>query len=103
VTCRYLVVDDVWIPLGEALLIERYKPIWNQAILNGFGNHDQGATRRQARRSAWDTLHEGRPWAGSFQPRGQTAQAILAWIAHAFANPERAAAESGSQDDSSIV
>jgi Eco29kI-like restriction endonuclease len=24
--CRYLLVDDIWIPLGESLLIEKFKP-----------------------------------------------------------------------------
>ncbi|MBI4214225.1 MAG: Eco29kI family restriction endonuclease [Chloroflexi bacterium] len=102
--CRYLVVDDIWIPLGEALLIERYRPLWNRGI-DGFGNHDQGATRRQAKRSAWDTLHPGRPWAGSFQPHGQTVEAILARIAEAFEHPERVPPplDSGAQDDGSVV
>ena len=27
--CRYLVVDDIWIPLGEAMLISKFVPIWN--------------------------------------------------------------------------
>ncbi|WP_250380992.1 Eco29kI family restriction endonuclease, partial [Escherichia coli] len=27
--CRFLVVDDIWIPLGESLVISRFKPIWN--------------------------------------------------------------------------
>ncbi len=30
--CRYLVTDDIWIPLAEALLIERFKPVWNQGV-----------------------------------------------------------------------
>jgi hypothetical protein len=25
--CRYLVSDDIWIPLGESLLIERFQPL----------------------------------------------------------------------------
>ena len=27
--CRYLVVDDIWIPLGESLTIHRFRPLWN--------------------------------------------------------------------------
>lgn len=102
-SCRYLVVDDVWIPLGEALLIERYKPIWNQSSVNGFGNHDQGATRRQARRSAWDTIHPGRPWAGGFQPHDLTVERITERIAEAFLHPNRAVAELGPEDDGGVV
>ena len=61
-SCRYLVVDDIWIPLGESLLIERFSPIWNTKI-DGFGNHDPGSGRRNQARSHWDVLHPGRPWA----------------------------------------
>lgn len=60
--CRHLIVDDIWIPLGESLLIEMFRPLWNSAI-DGFGNHDQGSSRQTQVRSAWDTLHPGRPWA----------------------------------------
>jgi len=60
--CRYLVVDDIWIPLGENLLIETFNPLWNR-ILDGFGNHDPGKGRYNQTRSAWDVVHPGRPWA----------------------------------------
>jgi hypothetical protein len=60
--CRYLVVDDIWIPLGESLLIQRHKPIWN-SLVDGFGNHDPGAGRHKGARPSWDTLHPGRAWA----------------------------------------
>lgn len=60
--CRYLQVDDIWIPLGESLLIQRFRPIWN-VLVGGFGNHDPGGGRRNQRRSAWDTIHPGRGWA----------------------------------------
>ena len=60
--CRYLVSDDIWIPLGEALLIERFHPLWN-SLIDGFGIHDPGGGRSNQRRSTWDTLHPGRAFA----------------------------------------
>lgn len=56
---RYLVVDDIWIPLGENMLIETFKPVWNRAI-DGFGNKDPGKRRATQYRSPWDVLHPGR-------------------------------------------
>ncbi|MDF2812052.1 MAG: restriction endonuclease [Microvirga sp.] len=56
---RYLVVDDIWIPLGENMLIERFKPVWNRAI-DGFGNKDPGKRRKTQMTSPWDVLHPGR-------------------------------------------
>ena len=46
--CRYLAVDDIWIPLGESLLIEMFNPLWNK-VIDGFGNHDPGSGRHQGR------------------------------------------------------
>ncbi len=60
--CRYLVVDDIWVSLGEALLIGHYRPVWN-VIVDGFGNHGPGRGRGQQARPLWDTLHPGRTWA----------------------------------------
>lgn len=65
--CRFLSVDDIWIPLTESLLIERFKPVWNR-ILDGFGNHDPGKGRRAGMMPLWDCLHPGRPWATHLQP-----------------------------------
>jgi hypothetical protein len=59
---RYLVVDDIWIPLGEAIMIEKFTPVWNR-VIDGFGNHDPGKGRYLQQRSPWDVLHPGRPWA----------------------------------------
>ena len=64
--CRFLVVDDIWIPLGESLLIERTKPLWN-IVVDGFGNHDPGRGRYNQQRSPWDILHKGRAWAENLQ------------------------------------
>jgi len=66
--CRYLVVDDIWIPLAERLLIGHYRPLWN-GVVDGFGIHAPGGTpggtvgRAGQQKSAWDTLHPGRPFA----------------------------------------
>lgn len=59
---RYLVVDDIWIPLGENALIERFRPLWNGAI-DGFGNNDPGRRRSTQYKSPWDVLHPGRGFA----------------------------------------
>jgi len=64
--CRYLIVDDIWIPLGESLLIAKFDPIWN-TLIDGFGNHDPGKGRYQQAKSDWDVCHPGRPWAEKCQ------------------------------------
>jgi hypothetical protein len=74
--CRYVLVDDIWIPLGESLLIERFKPVWNIHV-DGFGHHDQGKSRRGQMKSVWDTLHAGRAWAENVErPNPRTIDAI---------------------------
>ncbi len=73
--CRYLVVDDIWIPLGESLLIQRHRPVWN-SVLDGFGNHDPGKGRHKGARSSWDTLHPGRNWAERCAPSKLSEQQI---------------------------
>lgn len=80
--CRYLVVDDIWIPLGESLIIGNYRPVWN-VVVDGFGNHDPGGGRRAGRSSEWDALHPGRPWNLKMQP-GNDASAIAARVASHF-------------------
>ena len=60
--CRYLVVEDIWIPLGESLLISKFAPVWNTTVA-GFGNHQPGKGRDKTMRPRWDELHPGRPWA----------------------------------------
>ncbi len=59
---RYLVVDDIWIPLGENMLIESFRPVWNQ-VIDGFGNKDPGNRRATQYKSPWDVLHPGRRFA----------------------------------------
>ena len=76
--CRWLVLAPVWISLTEQILINEYRPVWN--AIRGFGNHDQGSTRRAQQRSQWDTLHPGRAWAESYQELDGGREGVLAAI-----------------------
>ena len=73
--CRFLVVEDIWIPLAESLLISKFSPLWNKKI-DGFGNHDPGKGRYAQRRSQWDTLHPGRNWAERLAPSDTNSDTI---------------------------
>ncbi len=87
--CRYLVVDDIWIPLAESMLIDRFQPLWNLEV-DGFGNHDPGSGRYQQKRSPWDVLHPGREWAERLQPCAKSRQEIESRITAFFqTHPER--------------
>lgn len=74
--CRYLIVDDIWIPLGESLLIAKFDPLWNK-LIDGFGNHDPGKGRHAGLRPRWDVLHPGRSWAERCKARDETAEQII--------------------------
>lgn len=76
---RSLVVDDIWIPLGESLVIQKFQPLWN-IVVEGFGNHDPGKGRYQGRRPLWDELHPGRTWATRCKPPKLTAPEIIASV-----------------------
>ena len=56
---RALMVDDIWIPLGENVLIEKFQPLWNR-VIDGFGIKTPGKGRSRQKRSSWDVLHPGR-------------------------------------------
>ncbi|MDA2934215.1 Eco29kI family restriction endonuclease [Acidobacteria bacterium AH-259-D05] len=75
-SCRYLVTDDIWIPLGEQLLIHWFSPLWNQH-LSGFGIHAPGKGRDKQATSEWDTLHPGRSFARDLPPRTKTAEELI--------------------------
>lgn len=77
--CRFLVTDEIWIPLGESLLITKFAPIWNN-IVDGFGNHDPGKGRHAGKRPLWDVLHPGRPWALKCAERDDTTAQIDAQV-----------------------
>lgn len=77
--CRWLVLEAVWIGLTEQVLIAEYEPVWN-VVVTGFGNHDPGSGRAQQRRSQWDALHPGRPWAARLRESADDRPAILTAI-----------------------
>lgn len=64
--CRALVVQTGWETGAEDYLIRLFRPIWNNEtkLVFGLGKHGDSAGTRRNKRSPWDTLHEGRAWAG---------------------------------------
>lgn len=85
--CRYLVVDDIWIPLAESLLIQIFSPIRNR-VIDGFGNHDPGKGRANQQRSRWDMLHHGRAWTEKLRPNARSEREILENLAAFLAGRE---------------
>lgn len=77
--CRYLIVDDVWIPLGESLLIQRFLPLWN-TLVEGFGNHDPGKGRYKGAKPLWHLLHPGAEWAEKCRPPSMQEQDLRSRI-----------------------
>jgi hypothetical protein len=83
-SCRYLVCEDIWIPLGEALLIERFQPPWN-VLIEGFGIHTPGKGRKKQVRSKWDTVHHGRKLAKGLPDNPMSQEKAIKLIADFFA------------------
>ena len=77
--CRFLVVDEIWIPLGENLIISQFMPVWNK-LVDGFGNHDPGKGRYQGLVPRWDVLHPGRGWALKCKPRSEAPATIASEV-----------------------
>lgn len=55
--CRYLVVNDAYIGLAEAVLITTFRPVWNGM---GLGSKVVGGPRMSGEVSLWDSIHPGR-------------------------------------------
>jgi hypothetical protein len=81
---RYLVIEDIWIPLGENMLIETFRPVWNLA-LDGFGNKTPGKRRETQYKSPWDVVHPGRAFANRLAEPPAATQLFLQRIADHFA------------------
>ncbi|MBK7543010.1 MAG: Eco29kI family restriction endonuclease [Candidatus Competibacteraceae bacterium] len=81
---RCLVVDDIWIPLGENMIIEQFRPIWN-VVIDGFGNKDPGNRRAAQYRSSWDVLHPGRLFTKKLADGVVTPESVLDKLERYFA------------------
>jgi hypothetical protein len=72
---RSLVIEDVWISLGENMLIQQFRPVWN-IVTAGFGNKAPGKGRQDQAMSLWDTLHPGRAHSQMLGPNKLSVQEI---------------------------
>lgn len=81
---RHLVLDEIWIPLGENMLIETFKPVWNVA-LDGFGNKDPGRRRATQYKSPWDVVHPGRQFAEKLADAPTSAEFLIQRMRDYFA------------------
>lgn len=63
--CRFLIVQSGFQKSAEDYLINFFKPLWNSEtkICFGLGKHGDSHETRDNKRSPWDTMHPGRPWA----------------------------------------
>nr|WP_297354066.1 Eco29kI family restriction endonuclease [uncultured Caldimonas sp.] len=98
---RALTVDDIWIPLGENVVIEKYQPLWNR-VIDGFGNKTPGKGRATQKRSSWDVLHPGRKFVETLALAANplSAREITQRVADFFAGrlPEAEKLASGEED-----
>lgn len=74
-----MLVDEIWVPLGEARLVEWFKPIWN-VLIDGFGSNPEGGGRGTTARSVWDILHPGRKEGLGIQVGSDVEAKILAGL-----------------------
>lgn len=98
---RALTVDDIWIPLGENVVIEKYQPLWNR-VIDGFGNKTPGKGRATQKRSSWDVLHPGRKFVDALALAANpfSAEGIAQKVADFFAGklPEAEKLAPGEED-----
>lgn len=101
---RSLIVDDIWIPLGENMMIEQFQPIWN-LVIDGFGNKDPGRRRANQYRSPWDVLHPGRQFAEKLAAGATTVEMLVRRLSEYFGGqrvpliPTEEAGDIGTADD----
>lgn len=90
--CRFLIVQSGFQQAAETRLINFFKPIWNSEskVCQGLGKHGDSPETRANKRSPWDTLHPGRPWAeGSLENQKKHEQIIDEIREHLKSNPPK--------------
>jgi hypothetical protein len=80
--CRFMLVDEVWVALGEARLVDWFRPLWN-VLIEGFGSKVEGGGRSTTARSVWDILHPGRKEILGFQVLPEVQDQIVSGLRNA--------------------
>lgn len=98
--CRSLIVDDIWIPLGETYMIHTFQPLWNK-VVPGFGIKTPGKRRKDQYASLWDTIHPGRKFVRrlGLPPNPKSEEKILREIEDYLAMPQLEKAKVPVKDD----
>jgi len=80
--CRFLIVQSGFQKSAEDYLINFFKPLWNSEtkICFGLGKHGDSTETRDNKRSPWDTMHPGRPWADKSAKNQKSAEQIISEI-----------------------
>lgn len=86
---RYMTIGDSGQTASEKILIDFFKPVWNNesGVLSGFGKNGDSATTRANKRSLWDVLHPGRKWAAESENTTSPDMLKEAVSAHLIAQP----------------
>lgn len=75
----------------ERLLMDAFRPVWNQPFLSGFGSKPQGTTRtRHQRIPRWSVLHPGRhsvPQTANDEQRARLAQRVTEHLQATVSDP----------------
>lgn len=86
--CRALVLVPAWIEFAEHLLIDYFRPVWNQG-LTGLGSNPTGGPRSRQKVSRWDALHGGRSGAGTGAASWTKAELSQIIFDHLASHPPR--------------
>jgi len=73
--CRYLVLNDAYISLAEAVMIRVFRPPWNGM---SFGSKVVGKNRMGGTAGLWDVLHPGRGGRPAGSDRVDEAASLIA-------------------------
>lgn len=94
-------MDDVWVPLAEAMLIAMFQPAWNR-VDDGFGNHAPGKDREGRKRSPWDVIHPGRSWASRLRDHPKSAGDVFKDLESSLAGAPTPPSPSPGEDDDDV-